>query len=80
VALPMLSPQDSSLSGLHRAGDGARHMLCLRSEATLLLCPWMLGNQCSPVIEADELGSGFDIDMAADQRMSTEYACLLYNP
>lgn len=29
---------------------GFRHMLCLRGEATLLLCPWMLGNQRSPVV------------------------------
>lgn len=29
----------------------------------------MPGNQRSPVIEADEPGTGFDIDLAADQRM-----------
>lgn len=44
-------------------------MLCQRGEAPLLLCPWMLGNQRSPVIETDEPGTGLDIDMAADQRM-----------
>lgn len=42
-----------------------RHMFCLRGEAALLLRTWMLGNQCSTVIEANSL----DIDMAANQRV-----------
>ena len=44
-------------------------MFCLRGEAALLLCPRMLGNQCSPVIEANQSGACLDIDMAANQRM-----------
>lgn len=44
-------------------------MFCLRGEAALLLCPWMLGNQCSTVIEANKPGTCLDIDMAANQRV-----------
>lgn len=44
-------------------------MFCLRGEAALLLRPWMLGNQRSPVIEANKSGACLDIDMAANQRV-----------
>lgn len=44
-------------------------MFCLRGEATLLLRPWMLGNQRSPVIETNKPGTCLDIDMAANQRV-----------
>lgn len=46
-----------------------RHMFCVSGEASLLLCPWMLSNQRSPVIEANKPRSCLDIDMAANQRV-----------
>lgn len=68
-AADALAPRQQPFRAPSLPAMGFRHMLCLRGEAPLLLCPWMLGNKRSPVIEADEPGTGFDIYMTADQRM-----------